>query len=249
MAMAGRNGGGGEPGLYGFLFLSLLAHLLVLSLLVFSPALLPRPKLTFGPVYDVQLVSMPESSKEKSVGAAAARNILEGLPSRQPILNKTSMDNLPAVPIHPLQTRKTVDSRMVDVLEALKKNPPPTAPKPLVSSSALPEAARLKAEQTPSPAAPSGDAEFNARQRSYYALIWTRIKGLWTIPQGLVSQKHIEAVVNVRIMRDGTIAGVDLEKSSGNRYYDDSVLRAVRKANPLPPPPGDSLEVGINFRP
>ncbi|TNF50181.1 energy transducer TonB, partial [bacterium] len=38
---------------------------------------------------------------------------------------------------------------------------------------------------------------------------------------------------------------------SGNIYYDQSALRAIRKASPLPPLPQDldeeSLEVGINF--
>ncbi len=43
-----------------------------------------------------------------------------------------------------------------------------------------------------------------------------------------------------------------IEKPSGNIYYDQSAIRAVNKADPLPPPPrelgGKSLEVGINFR-
>jgi colicin import membrane protein len=49
------------------------------------------------------------------------------------------------------------------------------------------------------------------------------------------------------------VSNVEVEKSSGNREYDDSVLRAVYKANPLPPPPEtvyrDFAKVRMNFDP
>ena len=42
-----------------------------------------------------------------------------------------------------------------------------------------------------------------------------------------------------------------LEKRSGNRYFDESALRTVKKANPLPPLPEElresSIEIGIRF--
>jgi TonB family protein len=59
-------------------------------------------------------------------------------------------------------------------------------------------------------------------------------------------------VVAIRIAEDGEIEQSWIEERSGNEYYDQSALRAIRKANPLPPLPkdlrGKPLEVGINFR-
>jgi TonB family protein len=43
-----------------------------------------------------------------------------------------------------------------------------------------------------------------------------------------------------------------MESSSGNSYYDQSAIRAIRKASPVPPLPKElgeeSLDVGIKFR-
>ncbi len=41
---------------------------------------------------------------------------------------------------------------------------------------------------------------------------------------------------------DGKLSGIVITKGSGNREYDDSVMRAVMKANPVPPPPTSVYE-------
>lgn len=43
--------------------------------------------------------------------------------------------------------------------------------------------------------------------------------------------------VTFEISQDGVISNVEVSESSGNREYDESVLRALYKASPLPPPP------------
>jgi colicin import membrane protein len=35
----------------------------------------------------------------------------------------------------------------------------------------------------------------------------------------------------------GNVLGVDISRGSGNPFYDQSVVRAIEKASPLPPPP------------
>lgn len=45
------------------------------------------------------------------------------------------------------------------------------------------------------------------------------------------------ATVAFRIAADGTVSNVHLVRSSGNSHYDESIIRAVRKASPVPPPP------------
>ena len=246
------NAGDGGPSLNGLIVLSLVVHCLVLSLLVFSASLLPTPKLTFGPVYSVQLVSMPAGSAEKKSAETAAKDILDYVPTRQPLLDKSTLDTQP-VPITTLDTRKKSFGSVEKALEAIRKNVPPSTERQAAPAPAAPAAtARTTPGSSSVPVSSSGEGrDLNLPMRNYYATIWSRIKGFWTIPQGILPHENIEAVVHAQILRDGTITNVGLEKRSGNRYFDDSALRTVKKANPLPPLPEDlresSIEIGIRF--
>jgi TonB family protein len=95
------------------------------------------------------------------------------------------------------------------------------------------------------------DTSANIKSRVYYDRIWGRIRSSW-VPQGVTSEISLIAKVGIRIAPNGEIEQFWIEKSSGNDYFDQSALRAIRKANPLPALPDDisdtSLEVGINFR-
>lgn len=59
------------------------------------------------------------------------------------------------------------------------------------------------------------------------------------------------ATVYFRISRDGSIHEVSIEESSGNSFFDQSVMRAVHAASPLAPLPfsfgGTSLGVHVDF--
>lgn len=241
----------GNGHLNGMIILSLLAHLLILSLLIFSPSQSP-PKWTFGPVYSVQLVSLPVSSPEKNDGAASLREITDSAPSGRYIMKKESIDTLPSAPIFSIETKKKSAGGMEKALDAVRKNVQSAANQPVPG-------ATLKGMEQITPPVPAGgalpsakqSAEVNAQMRVYYALIWSRIRGLWTLPQGILPPESIEVVIHAQILKDGAVAGVDFEKRSGNLYFDASALRTVKKASPFPPLPegfGDSsLEIGIRF--
>ena len=66
-------------------------------------------------------------------------------------------------------------------------------------------------------------------------------------------KKDLETVVTIRIRKDGRIVDVNVEKRSGNRVYDESILRVLRSVDPLPPIPDslntDALEIGLRFLP
>jgi TonB family protein len=61
----------------------------------------------------------------------------------------------------------------------------------------------------------------------------------------------LETVIDVTILRNGAVTEVNFEKRSGNRFFDESALKAIRKASPFPPLPAwvgeASLGVGIRF--
>lgn len=244
-----RGTGGSEgTGLNSVVLLSLLVHLLLLSLLFFLPSR-STPRWTFGPVYSVQLVSMPASMPARSSGAASFKEIMAGAPSDRHLLKKESVDNLPAVPIGPVEVRKKSAGSVENVVEKIRKNVQSAANLP-VAGKALKETERVISPPASS-SSRQGDAELNAKMRTYYTLIWSRIKGRWTLPQGILPQENIEVIIHAQILRDGTVAGVAFEKRSGNRYFDESAFRTVKKASPFPPLPDglkdSSIEVGIRF--
>ncbi|HOC45346.1 MAG: energy transducer TonB [Syntrophorhabdaceae bacterium] len=97
-----------------------------------------------------------------------------------------------------------------------------------------------------------GGAPLDPAMQKYLLDIWEKIKNAWNVP-GMVQKKDLETVVMVKIRKDGRIVDINVEKRSGNRVYDESVLRVLRAVEPLPPIPSslntDALEIGFRFLP
>jgi TonB family protein len=88
----------------------------------------------------------------------------------------------------------------------------------------------------------------------YYTTIWAKIKKGWTLPENLSKGKaDLEAIIVVVIEREGKIQKTWFEKRSGNVLYDQSAMRAIKKAEPFPPIPKEfsdnTFEIGIRFYP
>jgi TonB family protein len=58
----------------------------------------------------------------------------------------------------------------------------------------------------------------------------------WVLPPGFKRQV-IQAQIEVTLDATGNVLEVDVSQGSGNPFYDESVVRAIEKASPLPPPP------------
>ena len=80
----------------------------------------------------------------------------------------------------------------------------------------------------------------------YYSMIVKKIRQEWVFPEPL--EKNLEAIVSIKISKDGSVRIDRIEKSSGNQLFDRYALRAINKASPLPPPPQE-MEVGVRFYP
>jgi len=80
----------------------------------------------------------------------------------------------------------------------------------------------------------------------YYSMITKEIWQQWVYPD--TGKKDIEAIISVKILRDGTAIVQKVEKSSGDALFDRSAIRAIAKASPLPPPPQE-MEIGVRFYP
>lgn len=211
-----------DSGIHKMLVISSVIHTVFIAAIFFS-ANLPSKKITFGPVYDVNLVSMPASAM-KPVSAISKE--INSAPKEQPITLKKQ-----DTAVIRKEDRSQIQRAIDDVRNRVSANPVPQAKAP------------------PSPSASS--AVSASQMNAYYALIWSRIKSQWALPRGILQSDNLEAVIDVKILRDGTVSRLDVEKSSGNRYFDQSALRAVRKASPFPALPAwiqdTSAEFGIRF--
>jgi outer membrane biosynthesis protein TonB len=102
--------------------------------------------------------------------------------------------------------------------------------------------------------ATKSSAEVESKLNQYYSVIWAKIKKAWTIPEHLLKERvDLECVIILIIGNDGKLKRTWFEKKSGDDLYDQMAMRAIIKAEPLPPIPKelgeDTLEIGIRFLP
>lgn len=212
------------------IFISLCAHIFVLILIFTTPSF-PPPKLTFGPVYTVHLVSFSESFTQSREAQSFLNDLSRSTDHVNTSVLKKGFDIPSAPPIKRIEDNKVLSNRVENVIDELRKK---------VASSV-----------------PSSDKKSNGGRddgmREYYTLIWSRIRNMWTLPPDILPRKDIEAVIHVTIARNGNVVDMYFEKRSGNEQFDESTVRAIRKASPFPPLPEgvgrSSIEVGIRFHP
>ena len=68
----------------------------------------------------------------------------------------------------------------------------------------------------------------------YTSQVKQRVRESWIVAQ---QKPGASAVVRFGILPSGDIVAIELARGSGDRVFDESVIRAVKKADPLPPPP------------
>jgi colicin import membrane protein len=85
----------------------------------------------------------------------------------------------------------------------------------------------------------------------YQNRLLNTIKENWAWVGG--QRSNLRIVVHFNIKENGEIIGLKVVQPSGDSSYDESVVRAVKKSSPLPPPPEsvrkDFAEVELTFRP
>jgi len=224
---------------------SVFIHLLLLGFIIFSSNL-PSPKWTFGPVYSVQLVSVSDQLFKGAASSSFSREILKPQTAPSAIILRKPVETTAAVPLKKAEVLKKQSPSVERALDEIR-NKVQAAPKTLPATGN--QAVQTDTKQSDQAA---GQADTSQRLDSYYAEIWAKVRGQWSMPQGILPQGNIETVINAKILRNGTVVDVSFERKSGNRYFDDSAIRALKKASPLPQLPswvrGNSIEIGIRFR-
>ena len=70
----------------------------------------------------------------------------------------------------------------------------------------------------------SGDAG------AYLDQVVSRIMAVWRLPEKLDGRK---VIIHIHLERSGRVSNLRVEKSSGDKKFDDSAIEAVRTASPF----------------
>lgn len=228
------------PGLGGMVIFSSVLHLLFFLVVVVGPKLFINKKVFYSPVYTVNLVSLSEKKgtmpSPEPIREAPKERPKEVAPEVIP-LKKEGISRIKDA-IKRLEALRAMREKQRDALPSGDRAPVPKGGTgaPGVRSSGVADREIL-----------------DLRYRLYYNMIWEKIRNAWVLPEGITKDKNLEVIVALRIKRDGTIEKYWIEKGSGNTYFDQSTIRAINKANPLPPLPEgfmeEIFEVGVRFYP
>jgi len=217
---------------YNTFLASLLLHLIVIATVIMTVPGASRP-LTFGAPYSVALVG-PEVLRSPQE-ASGPKNLLQPSQTAHSVILKrkpTASETAPLI--------KKDETGKPDIEKAISA----------IKQKELSNVESNKTSKAP-PASPTSSAENQSRTNDYNRFIWSKIKKNWTLPATLMPKKNVETIIEVRIAYSGALEYIGFEKRSGNSYFDESALRAVKKSVPFPPLAGwvnsRSIEIGIRF--
>jgi len=99
-----------------------------------------------------------------------------------------------------------------------------------------------------------GGGGIGSAKEVYDGLIVYHIQKNWAFSEHLVrGQSNLETLVGIKILPNGEIQDIWIDKKSGNPILDESAIRAIKKSNPLPPLPREiglyDYKVGLRFTP
>jgi colicin import membrane protein len=242
----------------------LAAFLLIMLVANTGPSIRPYR----GISYEVNLVELPGGGVQKAVGpsaAAAEAKAEKAVPkeTRTPRIEEPRREEKPLV-----IAKKTVEktapraekpkiSPMEQINKAISK-----IEKKVKSDNVdhLNTAiSRLQAKaQSNAPKPGGGDGMEGGGQgigggpmALYQMEVEAKIKRNWNYP--VMDKQKLEAVVVLTVKQDGTILKSRMEKRSSDTMFDESVLKAIERSNPLPPFPEsyrkshDELEITFNL--
>ncbi len=93
----------------------------------------------------------------------------------------------------------------------------------------------------------------NVIESQYFASIINRLQLFWSLPEYKILDPALIATIVIQVDRNGNIIKQFFEKTSGDRLFDQFVLKTLQEGAPLPVIPEalqkDRVEIGLRFRP
>ena len=259
-----------EPNLKKMLVVSIFFH----ALIFFGAFFLPQPHSSprpFGEIIEVDLVEMPRgiianqkkgggvkkekgrpTSKIKARKRLKTKQLSSLKIKEQPVvIAKKVVKKRPKKKDEAAKGEKFLEEALKKIEKRLEKKegkPRPDRVEEAVSRLASRSSREGLLARRPGPAAGGIAIEI------YKAEVESRIKENWAYPVALLgpdSTRQLEATVILTVRRTGEITKWEFKRRSGDAVFDESVLKAIERSNPLPPFPKGYLrssdEIEINF--
>ena len=152
------------------------------------------------------------------------------------------------------KVEKTETDSVTSAIEQLKRKVAASEAPPLTGSGGAASGRAGTGAVGPSGGAGIGGARVQESILIYQAEIQYQIQKNWAFSQQLAGDNtELEAILAIKVLRNGEIEDIWFDKKSGNAYLDDSAYKALVKSNPLPPLPNDYLgphyKLGLRFGP
>jgi TonB family protein len=235
------------------LLVSLAAHLVVIALFAWSPRLSSRKVMALQGVVTVELLEAPAGAAPAA--APAAEPAAAPKPRVRPAKKTVVLPDKPKAAPKPKPAPKKAAPKPV-----VKKPPPQKSLADVMKeleqkSGSADEVAAVSPARAAPAVAGAGAVSGSARGVRVDPEVagWMRqarihVRQSWVLAPGFRTQE-LETHVSVRLDAGGHLqGGPRITRRSGNPWYDDSVVRALKKASPLPAPP-EAGEWPFVFRP
>jgi outer membrane biosynthesis protein TonB len=99
----------------------------------------------------------------------------------------------------------------------------------------------------------AGSIAIDENLRRYLIAVNSQIQEHWVLPDLQNWKENVEAIVIIRIRRDGCIVESSFKKKSDNVFFNQFVEKTLKLSSPLPPFPiginQTEMELGLKFRP
>lgn len=245
------------------LILSFLFHLAIFSIILFAPEPMSTRRIS-GAIYEVNLVEMPR------VKQAAVRPGSKAKAKKRLTVSKRS------TPAKRISRSEKKEAPVVIGKKVIKRKRRrvKTRPSKLIDQAVAKIERKVKAEKSDHVGQaisklqtrlkrgggkePKGDyADKGISIRIYQMEVERKIKSNWSYAVALLgpeSRKALEAIVVVKVKSNGKILKFWVKERSSNVMFDQSVIKAVERSDPLPPfPEGyrrthDEIEINFNLR-
>jgi len=236
-----------DVGLGASIACSLLLHAVFLAGLMFFTSFL-QVKPAVAPVYYVDILNLPVANPRSGSPGASGKD--SAPPAPAPLQERQEMrlppEKLPA-PIKktdpgkkpPAETEKEFRERLARLENKVEGQ----------HATAAIEALRRKAAAGSGRAGMPGATGTEAGS-DYGSYIQSRLKDAFALTIASSSRNPM-VVARLTIDRNGKVIGFRIERSSGDKVFEDSVARAVDRASAnFPPPPGSKeFQQGFVFKP
>jgi len=248
--------------------LSVFFHLALFLTVLFAPESFSTRRPLGGTIYEVDLVEMPGGGPSRARATQASKEEGKTAISRETKAKRIE-ENVPK------QEKPLIIAKKTSEKEVTPAKKPEVSPSELIEKAISKIEKKVKSEEHLDQALSKIEQETTEKQSDaggnegigkggggvpgtvlqiYLMEVESLIKSNWAYPASMESKKDLEAIVEIVVKSDGSIGKTTLKKRSASPIFDDSVIKAVERSNPLPPfPEGykrsqDEFEFNFNLK-